>query len=950
MRKFVFFKTKFKKISRFFSSIIFLVGLFLFVGPSKHCYAEQVNKIKAGVLDLSTFNFEKEKDLDLQGKWKFYWKKFIDPKEISSANLPHEDFLMSVPDSWSNYNKIKPKGHGSYLLHIKGSKKNREMYFYPGRLTQTARIFFIQNGKEKLIFEAGRPGKNEKVELPQINSSTQMRIDIKKGDFFILVHTSNYGYRDGGFSISPQFFHKINFKKNYFKIFTGGILLVMAIYHFGLFARRRQDKAALYFGFVCLTMYFRHSVINDHQYFFLKPSHWNHQISIKLEYLGLSLPPLFFAGFLKNIFPGHFFKIFRFSLIISSIFTLAILFLPVSIFTQKFFLTTVLFYILINFVSSIIIFVVLHFKKNIFAKYCLISMGIFFTTALLDTLDNFHIINYEIKLSQFGFIFWIVSQSYILSVKFSKAYETADTLSKNLEKEVNDRTQELSEEKNSVANLLDNMGQAVFTIDIEGTIQSRAISRYSEKIFGQDIKGLGFYDLAYPNIPKGSEESSAILFAMSTCFESDHIQWELNQGLLPKKSTIQVNGKTKIIEILPNPIFNDGIIEEFMMTVTDITEKVNLEQEMASRQKEENRRVRVLQELAPPIGMDIAHHSKDIKDLFLSTVELLNEMENMFQGDNLTQNKFNHIARHIHTIKGNARAYSLTSLTSFIHNVESKLDEAEGDWDQERTTLVRNNIEKIKEEFDFYQKIGRDVFSILTGDKDKVEELSTEIYKINLDNLKKATSQYFTENSEQNLKALKRAEEDLVKTPYTQHLKTFNKIVSEASEEVKKKVHFKSGGDEIFVAQETFHLLNDSLIHLIRNCIDHGIEDGKDRISQGKKAEGTLEILCREKEESHHISIRDDGKGINGTTISALAINKKLTTLQEVSSMTEEEKVKLIFSPGFSSAEEVSEMSGRGVGMDVVKTNIEKLDGKIEIKTTPGQGTEFLITLPLKHS
>ena len=66
--------------------------------------------------------------------------------------------------------------------------------------------------------------------------------------------------------------------------------------------------------------------------------------------------------------------------------------------------------------------------------------------------------------------------------------------------------------------------------------------------------------------------------------------------------------------------------------------------------------------------------------------------------------------------------------------------------------------------------------------------------------------------------------------------------------------------------------------------------------------------------------------------------------------MTEEEKVRLIFSPGFTSAEEVSELSGRGVGMDVVKTNIEKLNGKIEIKTTPGQGTEFLITLPLKYS
>ena len=266
-----------------------------------------------------------------------------------------------------------------------------------------------------------------------------------------------------------------------------------------------------------------------------------------MEYLGLCLTPYFFSGFLKEIFKNYFIYFHRIAFFGSTIFGTLVIFFPADIFTQKVFLLSMLFFAVFNMVAAMVLFIYLHLKRNLFAKYCLFSMGIFFVTVLLDILNNFHFIHYELKLAPLGFLFWIVSQSYILAVKFSNAYEVSEKLSKDLEKEVKERTQELFEEKNSVANLLDNMGQAVFTIDIEGTIQSKAVSQYSEIIFGKNIKNQNFYDLAYPKIEKGSEEHSAIMFAMSTCFESDHIQWELNQGLLPKKSVIQVKDKTKII-------------------------------------------------------------------------------------------------------------------------------------------------------------------------------------------------------------------------------------------------------------------------------------------------------------------------------------------------------------------------------------------------------------------
>ena len=199
---------------------------------------------------------------------------------------------------------------------------------------------------------------------------------------------------------------------------------------------------------------------------------------------------------------------------------------------------------------------------------------------------------------------------------------------------------------------LNNMKQAVFTINEKGIIQDRVISKYSEIIFRKNIVGLDFYEQVFPNFPKGTEEHSSLSFALSTCFGSDLIQWELCQNRLPKKSTIQPGGETKSIEVSFGPILKDGVIDELILSITDITEKEKLEKDMAFRQKEENRRNMAIQELAPPTGLDIAHHSKDLKNLFRNTIDLIGEMEKAFKEQTiskkvLTQENFEMIRKYL---------------------------------------------------------------------------------------------------------------------------------------------------------------------------------------------------------------------------------------------------------------------------------------------------------------
>ena len=529
-----------------------------------------------------------------------------------------------------------------------------------------------------------------------------------------------------------------------------------------------------------------------------------------------------------------------------------------------------------------------------------------------------------------------------------EAKEMQERYANNLSKEVEKRTKELFEEKNSVANLLDNMGQAVFTIDIDGVIQSKAVSKHSQKVFNQDIKGKNFYDLVFPNLSKTSEDFSTLKFALTTCIGGDNFQWELNKDLFPEKATIKVKGKRKTLSIALNGIYKGDFIDEIMMTITDITEKESLEAEKFIRELEENKRSLVMQELAAPEGKDLSFHSKDIKRFLFSTINLINKnitiLKTLKNNKEISEDQTEELFRNIHTIKGNARMHSMTNLSGLIHKVESNLSNLSNSkqLDSKVFESIIKEIEKIHKEFEYYKKIAKEVFSISTSKAPTEESIFTRVYYKTVTNLKESITQYLGEPTEKNLEKLKSAQKNLTKTPFLTHLSSFNQMVEEISKSLKKKVNYSFEGDEGFVDDKTFNLLNDSIIHILRNSIDHGIEEDR----KDKKNEASLKVSLKKSGDFFTISIKDDGQGIDGHKISSIAVDKKLKTLKEVSEMTEEEKVNLIFLPGFSSSHTITDLSGRGIGMDVVKTNIQKLGGNVKVKTIKNKGTEFLLNIP----
>ncbi|UTI64674.1 chemotaxis protein CheA [Paraconexibacter antarcticus] len=175
----------------------------------------------------------------------------------------------------------------------------------------------------------------------------------------------------------------------------------------------------------------------------------------------------------------------------------------------------------------------------------------------------------------------------------------------------------------------------------------------------------------------------------------------------------------------------------------------------------------------------------------------------------------------------------------------------------------------------------------------------------------------------------------------------FPRLVRDVSSKLGKQVDLQIIGQDTELDRTVVDALGDPLVHLVRNSLDHGLESPADRVAAGKEATGTLQIAARHGGGSIIISVRDDGRGVDPVRVAERALSRGLITAEQAALLDVEGAVELLFAPGFSTAETVGDLSGRGVGMDAVRTKIRALGGEVLVTSTPGEGTVAEIRLPL---
>jgi len=183
--------------------------------------------------------------------------------------------------------------------------------------------------------------------------------------------------------------------------------------------------------------------------------------------------------------------------------------------------------------------------------------------------------------------------------------------------------------------------------------------------------------------------------------------------------------------------------------------------------------------------------------------------------------------------------------------------------------------------------------------------------------------------------------------PVGQVFNRFPRMVRDLAKELNKEINLTVEGEETELDRTVIDEIGDPLVHLIRNSLDHGVEHPDERVAKGKPRIGEVALVARHEGNNVIIMVTDDGKGINADVIRRKAVEKGVVTQDEVNDMDDAEAVRLVFLPGFSTADVITDVSGRGVGMDVVRSKIEALGGVIDVETKVDEGSIFKIKLPL---
>lgn len=175
----------------------------------------------------------------------------------------------------------------------------------------------------------------------------------------------------------------------------------------------------------------------------------------------------------------------------------------------------------------------------------------------------------------------------------------------------------------------------------------------------------------------------------------------------------------------------------------------------------------------------------------------------------------------------------------------------------------------------------------------------------------------------------------------------FPRMIRDLAQKFGKEVRLVMEGQETELDRSVIEIISDPLIHMLRNSVDHGIEPPDQRESLGKPRQGTIRLSAHHEENHILIEIEDDGNGMDPAHLREAAVRKGILTRDAAERLSDREALNLIFAPGFSTAKEVTEVSGRGVGMDIVRSNVQRVGGIVEVDSTPGKGTRFSIRLPL---
>jgi two-component system sensor histidine kinase ChiS len=492
----------------------------------------------------------------------------------------------------------------------------------------------------------------------------------------------------------------------------------------------------------------------------------------------------------------------------------------------------------------------------------------------------------------------------------------------SLERKVAERTQ-------AIRNLLDHAGQGFLSFDEQLCIHEE-YSVECRRIFGREIAGEAIYSMIYPN---GSEEQAFLRQLLVDIFQTDNeTQQAVYFSLLPTE--LELSG---IMTTLQYKWIKDEA--SIMVILTDISEQRMLEQRM-----EEERQVLKM-------VVRVVTFYRDFKDLIEDYRSFARTgLDSILNRPVLITEVWAEIFRQIHTFKGNFAQIDFMHIVDRLHEMESHLSQWKARlFDDPEDPFIAAIFKEWMTDFNLLQWLDDDlqVLRNVLGDRfDEAKETIT-IEKEKLYDLELKISSLLQElEASLVIKELKK----LQYRPFRDLLSMYPEYVKKMTAEIGKKVYpVQIQGGDIQVDHDRFIEFTRTLIHVFRNMVDHGIEPVVERASVGKDPRGTISCEIMERNGFMEVAISNDGKIIDMSVLRRIALEREICTAMTFDSWPLSEKLMVIFDEQFTTRTEVTQLSGRGVGLSAVRQALNKLGGTIHVQTGPDNGTLFRFRFPVRE-
>ncbi|MBQ49811.1 MAG: hypothetical protein CMP10_20690 [Zetaproteobacteria bacterium] len=794
------------------------------------------------------------------------------------------------------------------------------------------KMFWLQSGE--LIGEQQMGDHNSFAQRPlnHRNFMVPFNLDYDTNVRLVFVIKTTSSFKVGVSIHKPSSFWQSDATETIVQGLYFGIMVVMIIYNAFIFMTLRNRSYFYYVLYVISYTIFQ-SCLEGFDYQYLWPESPAIHANGLLFCFGAVLWSLvhFVRNFLpvKSLLPKGELLLQGIGLISALVGVLS-LFMPYTFSVKMLALIT-----MIQGPTLIIIAVILIRSGDIGSRYFLLAFFCLTSGAVLLSMRNFGIIpsmfitDYA---SQIGSAFEVVLLSLALARRIkalqdenlaiqkaaaadlAKKNEEITFFNKNLEKLVNEKTKEIRV-------LLDYIPQGVLSLENDRAEVARDYSAHLETILGHGkISSTNFSELILNHCQMSADQKNLIEESISAIVGEEDFAFDMNEGNLPHEIVYLGNGEEKVLRVTWNvQLDDDGLTERLLITLMDVTSEKFLERQ-AAKQRLEMLKIEELLRVAP----------HKVAQFFETSLPLLLENKKIIEGSKgiIDKHMLQMLFVNAHTVKGGARTLCFQEIASTIHETEdyySNILKKNAVIDYDR--LIKS-IERCIDILQVYLKINREklnrsnTYTKVSVDRDFIENHYHILTNITSSGETSITN--IIEAIRQQSDSLTALIFDQVEATFRDYIDKANKLAKDLG---KASPKFNLNIDDISISPETKVVLENCMIHIFRNILDHGIEKPEQRKSVGKKPEGTISIMGRSEQGNLRLRIEDDGCGLAIKKLREIGLKdgkfNDQASLQEIADT--------VFDSGVSTAEYLSDISGRGVGLNAVRTFLDGAHGKIEI-------------------